>query len=468
MKTCKYCGSEIEMGQEYCSSCGAKQEETTDAVENYKKKPQKAKKIIVATLLVIIFAGAAIGGLALLNQYKNETFIFADTEGNYTEITRGEIQDDLDKAKAHAEKAEYLKAIELLRTIPNTYTQYEDVKKQLDIVLEAYCQDMVTQAEALLKAEKYNEAITLLAEAEKNAGESPVLSQKKEEILGAYKAEAIARVQELSKEEKYTEALALLGTAQDIFGAEDTEIATQMADVNAKKVLAALPEYEASGDLGGAIQFIDKELPGTNNNADVIERRNSLQAQYREQVVSKAAETYAAEGYTAAISVVNEAIAVLPGDETILEQLAMYKSYAPTYLSTLTPYTEKYIYIGLDGGKDNYENAYIGDRCFSANNYYYDGELKYNIASKYTTLSGILFVPYFSRNNDTEEATIEVYGDDVLLYEVTNISNTSKPQNFSVDISNVEFLTIRFIDAYASGGSLLTIGEAAVSNAPLV
>ena len=97
---------------------------------------------------------------------------------------------------------------------------------------------------------------------------------------------------------------------------------------------------------------------------------------------------------------------------------------------------------------DNYGNTYNPNRVITIHHNGGCGAatIEYYFASSYKTLTGIIYIPEVSKSA-SGTPYVEIYGDDILLYELPEITSKEHPINFEVDISNVEFLLIR-IDGY--------------------
>ena len=90
-----------------------------------------------------------------------------------------------------------------------------------------------------------------------------------------------------------------------------------------------------------------------------------------------------------------------------------------------------------DNMGNEHTNAFVGySRVYSA---------VYDIGGKYTTLLGTVAVTKTNQDNDyarDKRGYLKIYGDDVLLWEDSSISSSTKPYEMSVDISGVTDLRI--------------------------
>ena len=122
---------------------------------------------------------------------------------------------------------------------------------------------------------------------------------------------------------------------------------------------------------------------------------------------------------------------------------------------------------------DNYDNVYAS--CIYGYGTVFDNEdpyIEYHVGKEYTNLSCTVYVVKSARTVNPDYAgwdiaTLSIYGDDVLLYTCSDFSPKYKPIDISVDISNVEFLKICFLNAdYPNEGSrhpILGIGNPTIS-----
>lgn len=131
--------------------------------------------------------------------------------------------------------------------------------------------------------------------------------------------------------------------------------------------------------------------------------------------------------YLAALSIINGALQNYPQDKTLLEKASYYQSFAPVYLYDVDPYEG---HIGTDSTDED-----MFGTVYSA--VLYNGEGTYNLDKKYNELSMTIFL------REARNSTFAVYGDGILLYKETIISN-SRPFEVTVDITGVTDLKIDF------------------------
>lgn len=143
---------------------------------------------------------------------------------------------------------------------------------------------------------------------------------------------------------------------------------------------------------------------------------------------------------------------------TSMESAPVVKEPTKTLLSKLEPLCHgEYIVIGTknkDISKDCLGNIYRSDSIFyPTSDWYHPGlsntpnEAEYLIAYKYATISGTVYLPWYSREEDEPlyESKFEIYNaeTDELLYSAPDIRKGAyDPVKFEVDISNTRIMKI--------------------------
>jgi len=129
---------------------------------------------------------------------------------------------------------------------------------------------------------------------------------------------------------------------------------------------------------------------------------------------------------------------------------------------------------GMD--TDNLGNTYLSGLCFHGCDYwsnlpppdslagfYPDHKIAYNylLDGEYDRISGTLVLHNESRDETDDEvyAYFEIFGDDELLYVSNKVRGGVLPQDFSVDISGVNKLTIKLHVTYIKAGLVNVVLE---------
>ena len=202
----------------------------------------------------------------------------------------------------------------------------------------------------------------------------------------------------------------------------------------------------SSGDYEGAIrdlQALTKYFPTETTITDKIAQIVNLVI---ENSIKQAENDFSNNGYQTSINDIQEAIRIVGANSQLNAELEKYQAYIPVeiYSMECSERSRKRINKSeIDNDNTNVSH----EKALSAYHRSVGDENQYEVyplLGKYDTLT---FEAY--RNNDDSTKTsdetsgINIYGDDVLLKEIT-IDKNFMPQNFSINISGVQKLKIEF------------------------
>jgi len=177
--------------------------------------------------------------------------------------------------------------------------------------------------------------------------------------------------------------------------------------------------------------------------------------------------------YFDAIRTIIYAINFLGYDHRLTNALERYQSYMPIMLADLNPVvaTQGKARDGVHQNNANFRardalgNSYTPRYVFhprrvthiGASSRERRGITEYLLNGNFSTLTGILFLPYASRGVDNPDfnSVFRVYGDDLLIYEAPIFTrNNPGPVNLNIDITGVRDLRIvmQGYDLYGAGG----------------
>lgn len=207
-----------------------------------------------------------------------------------------------------------------------------------------------------------------------------------------------------------------------------------------------LEDYLAEDKYDAALEQLDDALRMLPGETALTAKQTEVEAKLLNHALEQAEEAFSAgNDYEAAIRIITAAQNKLGENDRLTAALEKYQGYIPVYLNEL-----EYFDSTKDAGSiniysniiDNYENEYqYGINMYNA---YRGDTIRYYLAGEYSTLSGTCAMLKSQRNDDFAGGYIEIYGDDVLLFATSSMLPDSRPQNFSVDISSVAFLSIVF------------------------
>lgn len=237
----------------------------------------------------------------------------------------------------------------------------------------------------------------------------------------------------------YTEATAVLDTAEQLLGVHP-EIKAQRQKVAKAQLLNTASSYEKSGDYASAINAIQGSDAELQNDAEVLQKLNSLKTTYRNKIVADADAALSKSGYSEAIRIANNGLSVLPDDASLLAKIEEYNEYKPVNLADLKRTDDNWRVYDDWSGHDSKGNSINNAWLILTYNDPQSAEVY--TGRKYSTITfDILPSSSFSTNTDIT-STIKIYADEVLVYTSPKINYKSSAVHAEVNINNAEYIRI--------------------------
>jgi tetratricopeptide (TPR) repeat protein len=269
--------------------------------------------------------------------------------------------------------------------------------------------------------------------------------------LDKYKSLIQSNVDDYIASGDYDGALSYLsGRSHSGFDEINAIVEELTEDVQVQSIIAEADEYTEDGDIQSAISAVTEgeEKYGIKNNATLTAYKENITDEYVSMILEKADALCEKENYIAALNMLNTAYDITQSDEiaSLIEHIEEIK---PTYLYDLK-ISESSNYEVIDTGDqlmDTIGNTYDVGNLFeiSADGGSWsndEGYAKYCLGYNYATLTGVVSVDDIS---DTASATLQIEGDDVVLYTL-ELSRTTTPTNISIDVSSVNWLKISLVN----------------------
>lgn len=216
--------------------------------------------------------------------------------------------------------------------------------------------------------------------------------------------------------------------------------------------------YWEENDIVAALKTLQNATTICEENYLIESTVNNIKNEFRSMIIEQAEISFKNSGYQAAISVLSEGLEVLDQDPELLTMIEEYKLKNPIRLSSLHYYISggHGTFYYPDTSTDNFGNPHsdiiyiLAGFSSSTSN----GSQTYRIDKKYTRLTGTVFLCYDDRDTQYSGA-IKIYGDNELLFSVTDITAGFEPISFDIDISYVTDLTVYIADPdfYGVSGS---------------
>ena len=289
-------------------------------------------------------------------------------------------------------------------TIPDQefVNRYTTIEKINDEIWVLYSLDQVYQQYLYIKESKenYSKAVEYTNEGNLVAAISAfsyVVSEdienynnaqdKLTEVVETYQEQIIANAKQLAEEDNFEEAVACINEAEYVVG-YTTELESCLSDLYTQKCADSIDIAFNSGDYVTVI----REYSDARYNSyivissDMTSKYSSSVTNYYDDVNKRAEEAFGAnKDYSAAIRILQTAIAEVDTDENLISDLEQrieyYQEYIPVYLTSLE-YTQKARYISVGGAYGN-DSKDVNGVQYDANTVIYPtgGSLNSEVAS---------------------------------------------------------------------------------------
>lgn len=455
MKICGYCGNEYDEREIECPVCGSKLLKHTKgaetAADEYRRIEEEFKNKRKSRSRIL---GIGVGGIVLI------FLIISFSVVRYFNNPQRDIDKEAKRlyeiAAQQIKNEDYDAAIETLDDINASWSEYSKVEGKK---IEAVKGQFASQIEKYNSTGEYESIITYINENIENVQTDTEISQIYNDAVQKYKGEEMKKVDEYIASNDYTSAKSVLLTAFNIIE-NDSEIEEKLTDVNQKEILQTVIKYENEQEYTEAIEYIYDNLESVENNSEILLKLSDCEQKYRESILNDAESTCQADGYEAAIKVIDQALVLLKNDEILLKEKNRYEAMAPVALVDLKAFHDDYgenkqVGISLN---DKLGNSYLncieymgGSSTFWGENIDTFGKRDiYVIKGEYTTFKATVFVPeerssYWDTEISNENKrkgsfTLRIFGDGKLLYQSPLMITTQYPVEVDIDITGVEQL----------------------------
>lgn len=356
------------------------------------------------------------------------------------------------------EEGDYVGAIEQYDLVIETDSDYSTALTKREEAVNAYRQSVLEEASEYANKEDYTAALAALNGGLENLPNDTALTEQVTVYTGKQeeqkKQSYITKTKQYGDNGDYLKAVQTLqaGLGEYAGNAEMTSMLSTYLAVYVDEVVAEAEEKIAENAFSAARSVINNALKeiGTNNSTleEYLETIDEKEQKYIDGQIEEylaSADAYVSEkDYDSAISVIQDALLVYTDSEELKDKLEELEEKKPVALGELT--ISETFGFGLDTDllQDTIGNYYSGTnvfrmQCYSSDKY---GYIKIYIGGDYKTISGV--IACLDSTGLGKEAVATIYGDEKLLYTSSVISRASTPQKFDVDITGVEWMTIRY------------------------
>ncbi len=286
--------------------------------------------------------------------------------------------------------------------------------------------------------------------------------------LSSYKTDVIRKVEQYIASADFTAARSLLTVAGNQIG-NDATLSAKLKEVNEQELLQTVQVYDASGNYAAAITYLNQNQSIVSGSMELQVKLETYKEQYRTAVIAQATDAYEKDGYASALSVLNNALKVMPNDGTFIAEKERYEKAVPVSLAEVDviqqndyyfvdtdSYRKEYMYGKLRSNLSKVSSdvngvAYDADgvhfiACFrTEKNSSSSNSITYFLNQQYDVLTGVVYRPYvtlYCTVDWTSDGIVEIYGDGVLLYIGSVTQQTVDAFTFDVNVSGVRELRI--------------------------
>lgn len=341
----------------------------------------------------------------------------------------------------------YQEAIYYFEQVGEDTKYFKDAQDKLTVAREAYRDDVLARVDGYINSGNISSAINELDHAIANylSNDSQIVNRRNELQAQLEQATIQAILADIESFGDSKQALLALHAAlNDYPGNESLSAAIhKYNDMYVDDVLAAAGEYAAQNKLQDAMEFLINELERVQE-PRLEAALEDYQGVFVQAAIEESEKAFQEQkNYEAAFSIINNAVALLPGNQDLQNKKTDLTERMPIFISDLD-------YFDMSGNisinrfsemKDNFENKYSSNISFQG---WFDAKyVEYLLNYKYSTFTGVVALPYEKRDS-SYGAYFKILGDGILLFESERVTRGSRPQEFSLDISGIEILRVEY------------------------
>ena len=381
-------------------------------------------------------------------------------------------EDSLKAAEDKAKAEDYQGAIDILEMALKTLQNDSEVSGQIVIYradLETQQKnDLIAAAEGFAEKEQFTAGIQLLDQYLQKNGIDADIKAARQHICDQYAESIIAKADGFLKNETYPTAIVVLESGlRDL--PDNTQILIKLAEVNeayVQQFLKDAKEKYESGNIDEAIDILEKGLKKYNDDTRLAAELQEYNEQNIKTLLAEADRLILERDYDNASMTVQEALKKYADEPRLVEKNEEIENRRPRSFNYFATLNGGFVWnspAAVDPAGNDYSgngdyivyDAYRKSNNSSDNTQYINGvkpgtylyaighyeEIK--ISEKYKSFTGTL-IPYESMGQDGW-GYIKVYADSKLVYTSPNITQKTKPVDFSIDVSGVDYLAVYII-----------------------
>lgn len=270
------------------------------------------------------------------------------------------------------------------------------------------------------------------------------------EATSRYREEILTAVRQYIENNEFPTAYALLSEAFTVLPNDAALTAAYEECVQAEydytiaRIIEETRIYCGSNDYIGAIGFLDGQIVLYPDEARLQDARGDCLTQFETYVISESFRLANEGNFTHAASLAASGLEYFTST-TVTELYQIYISHIPVNLGDMEIFkndTEGGMWVSNTNKTDQYLEDKYGNtysHSFSVG----CGSVTYLLNFKYQTFSGtVAFPKALTADNARESATLTIYGDGKEIAVFRDVTDTTKAEAFSLDISGYEKITL--------------------------
>lgn len=294
-----------------------------------------------------------------------------------------------------------------------------------------------------------------------------------------YRSEVLDAVTAYQTDHAYESAYALLNEA---FAVLPNDAALESAyaaclqaeyDYTIDCIIAEAQVYYTTNDYLGAIAYLDERIAVYPDEVRLQDERNACLGLFETYAINESYRLASEEDYVHAASLAASALEYVTSP-SLTELYQIYLSYIPVKLGDMEIFLNE-TRINSLGATTNKLDQYLTDSY--SNTYAHSlsagcGTLTYLVNFKYKTFSGtVAFPKELTANTAHESATLIIYGDGHEIATFRDVTDDTKPKEFTLDISSYEKISLEWTcegyNAWRNWGDFATIFDGTLIPIPI-
>lgn len=395
--------------------------------------------ILYAMIIALSISGCAGSSETESSQEKGSTISVSEDENQ-------EAIKAYNMGISYFDKGDYDNASEELSKVRYGTDKYDEAMEKLKEIYEIKQQAYLKDAQESADNGNYKSAIDTLNTAllYANSDEEKSIEDKINEYENLWYRHYIESAESDAGNGHYISAIDTLNNALQVYP-NSAEIKEKLSEYK-QLAFAEIKAHAAGKEYDEAILKLVELKNAFPNDSEVKKHYDGNYSKYIDGILKESESINKKKGYQKAIQYLN-GIKNTVSDEKINNKIDYYYGFEPVYLSDFEIYD--YGYLGIDVNEtiiDNFESEYSTSISSHGHNFDKEDDLyaTYYIKSQYKTFSGTFAVAYENRNTE-RKVRAEIYADDVKVFTSNTFKSMSKPQRFSIDVSNVDFIKIKWV-----------------------